>query len=537
MMEIMKKVKLLMIAVLFLLGTVSVSTNASTQYVHIVSPVYARVQQVIDGDALRVQISGTNSTALVWLAGVNTVGRRDAQDYMTGAILGRTVELVPSLAGLPDDRFDDRWTPVYMTYSHWNPARRAYDRILYNRALVQRGLAYIDPSYIYHFLWFNLVNDANRARSAQLGIWADEGFRTSRTWVGRGHRIRGGVWDERVNINTASAGQINTFLENTGAGTAIVRFRNHAPFQHVGEVKFADVLDREEFDYFWGAMKVSTNINTASREELMQLFGVNATQANNIIRERERAWFSDIYQLRDRNLMSSSVFEENRPFISVGDRERIIAADPDIIVNLNTASASDLQRAGLTSAQANAVVDARANGYTFKSLGEIQALPRVSIADRRLHEIADNIRVGDYWLDWWNWGNWGDDNNWIDDWHQRTVRININTATREELWRVGFSEPQVNHLLGRRGRMNSPRDIPFNVAEFDHAITLFTNVNTATAEEWMSLSTGMSHSFASTLEQETEFQPFGSIREVQDFFYDNDYHNVFRQIRSFIVLR
>jgi len=522
-----------MLAMLFLLGSISITADASTRYVHVTGPVYAQVQQVIDGDALRVQISGTNEFALVWLAGVNTIGFRLAQDYMTGAILGRTVELVPSLAGLPDDRFDNRWTPVYMTYSRWNPARRTYDRILYNRALVQRGLAYIDPSYIYHFLWFNLLSDANRARSAQLGIWADEGFRTSRTWVGTRQRIRGAFWDERVNINTASAGQINTFLENTGAGAGIVRFRNHAPFQHVGEVKFADVLDREEFDYFWGAMKVSTNINTASREELMQLFGVNANIADNIVRERNRGYFTDIYQLRDRNLMSRNVFEDNRPFMSVGDRERIVAATPEIIVNLNTASASDLQSAGLTSAQANAVVDARVNGYTFKSLGEIQALPRVSITDRRLHEIADNIRIGYYWLDWWHWGyEYG-----LTDWYQRTVRININTATREELWRVGFSEGQVNHLLGRRGRMNSARDIPFNVAEFDHSITLFTNVNTATAEEWMSLSTGMSNSFANTLAQETEFQPFGSIREVQDFFYENDYHQVFRNIRSFIVLR
>jgi DNA uptake protein ComE-like DNA-binding protein len=290
-------------------------------------------------------------------------------------------------------------------------------------------------------------------------------------------------------------------------------------------------------------MKVSTNINTASRDELMQLIGVNSTIAGNIIRERDRSSFTDIHQLRDRNLMTSSVFEQNRPFMSVGDRERIVAADPNFIVNLNTASASDLQRAGLTSAQASAVVDSRGNGYTFKSLGEIQALPRVTISDRRLHEIADNIRIGYYWLDAWHWGDsdfssgWGHYFEGQEIYRPRPSFININTATRDELWSVGFSEGQVNHLLGRRGRMNSPRDIPFNVAEFDHAITLSTNVNTATAQEWMSLSTGMSRSFAEELAAETEFQPFGTIREVQDFFYDNDYHAVFRQIRNFIVLR
>jgi len=280
-------------------------------------------------------------------------------------------------------------------------------------------------------------------------------------------------------------------------------------------------LTRDEFEYFWGAMKVSTNINTANEEELAQLIDVSISGARAIVRYRERGRFTSVYQLLDADLMSPAVFERNRSFITVYDNDEIYGVRAGM-VNINTATARELEQAGLTSGQANAVVNARGNGYTIKSIGEIQHIPGVNITDRRLHEIAFYIRTG-----------------YDDDWALGFApdMVNINTATREELWRVGFSEWQVNQLLNRRGRMNSGRDIPFNVVAFDQDITLFTNVNRAAPREWMSLTVDMSQSMANALSNETASHPFATFIEVREFFYDHGYGNVFHRIRSFLVLR
>lgn len=502
---------------LFLLSLLSSGQHvaANSPYVRLVADTYAQVVQVVDGETLRVQPVGSNQRALVRLAGINTEGCREAQDFMTGAVLGRIVYLTLSAANAPSDRFDDRWVPVYLTYND----------VVFNRSLVQRGLAVVDPDYENHWMYSLLVSDLNRARAGRLGSWEDTGFRTqplTRRWRGR---PGGGWWgDDRVNINTATASQINRVLYGTSAGSAIVRNR---PYRSVGDVRFAPgALSRDEFDYFWGAMKVSTNINTANEEELAQLFDINMSDARAIVRHRDRGSFTSIYQLRDAGLMSSSVFERNRPFMTTHDVDEIEGVRADT-VNINTATASELQQAGLTSSQANTIINARGNGYTIKSIGEIQQLSGVNLTDRRLHEISFYLRTD--FDDGWGWhhGSAGAFPN----------LININTATRDELRRVGFSEGQVNQLLSRQGRMNSGRDIPFNVAAFDHSITLFTNVNRATAEEWMSLSINMSWSMARVLEDEAFYHPFASFSELRDLFYYYDYGNVYHRIRRFLVLR
>ena len=295
--------------------------SANTTYVRLSGDIYAQVLQVIDGDALRVQPAGTSQVALVRLAGITTTGRRDAQDFMTGALLGRTVELRLSAAEVPNLRFDDRWASVYVIYN----------QVVYNRALVQHGLAWVEPGYQGNWMYSTLVSDAARAHGAGLGIWEETGFRTDPIPHRRRFGIGGGRWDERVNINTATAAQINRVLYDTrsGVGSEIVRSR---PFRDVDEVRFIGILGRDEFDYFWDAMKVSTNINTATEAELIQLFDVNANAARDIIRFRERQRFHSIYQLRDENLMSTQTFERNRPFMAVHYVDEIVGVHSGIIM-------------------------------------------------------------------------------------------------------------------------------------------------------------------------------------------------------------
>ena len=486
--------------------------EANMPYVRLSDDVFAVVLSVIDGDALRVQPVGTNHQALVRLAGITTGGRRDARDFMSGALLGRTVEVILSDAH-SNGNLDDRWVSAYILHNN----------VVYNRALVQRGLATIDPNYQGHWFYESFVSDVERAQFNRLGTWEDTGFRTQTVRRRLRSRGGGGHWEERVNINTATASQINRILDTRSrVGNDIVSFRRQSPFQNIAEIKFADVLSRREFDDLWGALKVSTNINTASEEELAQLFDVSLSDARAIVRFRQQRWFHSIYQLRDENLMSLSAFEQNRPFISIDYVDEITAAYPDIIVNVNTATASQLQQAGLSITQANAVVDARVNGYTIKNIGELQHMPGVRLSDSRLHEIADNIRV---------------DTTGQDIWHWRTDRININTANRNDLWSVGFNEVQIAELLRNRGHMYSAHDIPFDISEFNQVVTLFTNINTATERELRSLTPAISDSFARDLAEEAWHQPFGTWTELRDFFDDHGYLDIYRQIYRFLVLR
>ena len=479
--------------------------SASMSYMRLNTNTQAQVIQVIDGNALRVMPVGSNQAALVHLAGVVTPGLRDAQDFLTGALLGRTVELTLSAAG-GNSRFDNRWTAVYISHNN----------VVYNRALVQRGLAWIDPDYEGHWLYDSLADDAYRAYTTNLGIWADEGFRTQNAprRLGTGRRV---VWEERVNINTASTSQINNIIPE-GIGSRVVRQRHYSPFLTVRDVRFAmPELTREEFHYIWGGMKVSTNINTASEQELSQLFEVSPGDARAIIRFRDRHRFTSIYQLRDERLITNSAFLRNYHFIATYDTDDITSP---YVFDVNTANMEQLVWAGLSASQANAIIDARVNGYTIKHIGELQRMPGVNLTDRRLHEISGNLRAG-YTEARGIWRNF----------------VNINAANHGELWQIGFNDYQIYRLLTRRGVMDSARDLPVNVADLNYSVTLFTNINRATAREWMSLDSSISREFADSLELAAIHQPFGSWWELRDFFEDYGYESVFHRIRRFLVLR
>jgi len=136
---------------------------AAEGYVRFSGEAQARVIHVVDGDALEVQLIETGEFALIALAGIDTGGRREAADFLSGAILGRTVDLVESTATPNDSRFDARWSTAYLTF----------ERILYNRSLLQRGLALVDSGYAGHLMYNTFIEDVFQAQEARAGIWGN----------------------------------------------------------------------------------------------------------------------------------------------------------------------------------------------------------------------------------------------------------------------------------------------------------------------------------------------------------------------------
>lgn len=284
---------------------------ANPAYVRITSDTYARVLGVVDGDALRVQPVGTNQVALVRLAGINTVDIRQAQDFMAGALIGRTVEVLLSEATTPSVRFSERWVPVYLVNGD----------ITYNRSLVQRGLAYVDPDYQGHWMFDTLMQDSFWAYQARVGIWDEIGFRTQFVPHRRGEMddwFFGMGIDDRVNVNTASISQINSVLFNlhSEAGADIVNNRNtYGAFRHVSDLRY--VLQREDFEMGRRWFKVSTNVNTASETELTQLRDVTTAMAREIVLFREANELTDLNQLVEAGILTSAILSRNQAFISL----------------------------------------------------------------------------------------------------------------------------------------------------------------------------------------------------------------------------
>jgi len=329
----MKKILAFALAALFVLVPAEL-VSAGGMYVRIVGDTQARVLSIVDGDALRVQpVGGGGQVALVRLAGINTVAIREAQDYMAGALLGRTVDLILSEDVTPNVRFSDRWAPVYLSLGD----------TVYNRALVQRGLAYVDPDYQGHWMFDTLLADSAWAYSSRLGIWADDGFRTQFFPRRRGAADEWffGFMGERVNVNTASASQINIVLFNAHSelGAVIVNDRiQNGAFNNIEELR--DVLTPGEFAAFRRRFKVSTNINEASAEELRQLIGVTAAMAYEIVAFREETPFTNLDHLIREQIFTEEILAANAPFIALVDREEITVGnrDRDLRVNVNTAT-------------------------------------------------------------------------------------------------------------------------------------------------------------------------------------------------------
>jgi competence ComEA-like helix-hairpin-helix protein len=492
----MRKISFLLTALL-MLTAVMPTRVAANDYVRLTRDTTALVVRVIDGDALLVRVS--NSEALVRLAGVDAMGRDDALEYMNGALLGRVVEL--TLDPL-SSRWPGRWTPVYLTYN----------RVQYNRALVMRGLARADASYAGYSLYLTLAADESWARARRFGMWAVDAPYTpaaSPTPAPAG---------ERVNINTATSARITRLfsgIEYGAAGGAVVRLRAERPYQSVDDLKYAGVLTREEFEDFRELLTVCTNINTAVQAELEQLDGVGSAAARAIIQSRERAGgFLDAYELVTRGLLTESVYERNKNYISVYDVYRITAAVPDVVADLNTADIAALTEAGLTARQAEAVAAARGNGYTAKSMGELQKISGVSLTDRRLYDLSDNIRV----------------------FAPYTGYVNLNTAPRETLAQLGLDERRIAQIRSRQGRMYGGADIPFDVSTLDSYVTLYTNVNGASWDEWMGLSPDMGVAFAAILEEEARRQPFGTWAELRAFFDYYSQGELYTRISRFLTL-
>jgi len=540
-----KKIVCCVMSLLMLFSMMPVS--AAESFVKLDASFNGRVSEVIDGDAVLVR-RANGQVALIKLIGVDTMGRMDAYEFLTEKALGADMLFVLDT----NIAWDGRWNYAYAYKSNE----------LINGAILQNGFGRLNPLHERATLHNSLLRSQNLARAARIGIWADPDY--------PGGVIVSGL---HVNINTATANEIAAALPGitSSVASAIVTHRAKHPFQTVEDVKFVKGFTKAMFDRYRGNMMVSTNVLTATQEELAFLHGVSDSDAAKIVEYRLRNSLTNLRNLVTNGCITEKQYNDNLVFMALEDVTRIARTVPVYTVNINTASRMHLTNAGLTGAQADKVVALRGQ-YTFKSLYDVASA--LSLSEDAVNLLADNLHV-------WTEVNLATDFEfrtlfngrsnsealgklltgkqpftrlgavealltaeeykliapyiYLNEWDGQYV--NANTATVDQMVAMGISRAAATKLAAQTGKMTVPDKIPAEALGYTDRFTLYTDINTASFRELSSLHKDMSVALVNAVLDYRADQPFGSKAEIEQFFKDQKELEIYNKIKTFLVTR
>jgi competence ComEA-like helix-hairpin-helix protein len=549
------------LALLFVMAIMPANRAYAGPFIEIPDGTIALVVRIIDVNAVSVRTN--EGEALVRLIGISPGGDQAAIHYLQREIGGRYVVLTTD----PLITHDGRWNYMYIHLGN---------RLL-NREIVLSGYGMLNENHHRARFFEQIRGAAGIAHEEGLGLWANEGRAP--------HIVRE---LERLNVNTATSWQIQ---QRTGAApalaNAIVSFRNAAPFQQISDLVFVPGMTRVFFEQNRHRLGVSTNINTAIEEELLSIFTL--TQAQAIINSRSplnQGPFNDIQDLVSRNIISQGILNPRAPFIDVEYIYEIDFSRPAFRANMNLASHPQLTRAGLSSAQANAIIAQRQimpmrnlqdlAGHTGFSLANLNTLgdnlrPFTNINTAPESELeslfgTQNIHAADI-----NRAV----NNIIE---QRELRpfeatdqiipylphgatfsaiapyiyvderpthslLNVNRATVEQLVDIGLSTTQAHQIFNHvgRGNWNFPGQLPVFIRNLPYHVqnhfSVRTNINTATAEELLSLDPAMTDYIVRWIMNYRQQQHFGNAAELQAMFVNINELPLYSRIARFIIFR
>jgi len=484
----------------------------AAQYTRLTTGGAAKVIEVIDGDSIKVRMINTGEIALVRLAGINAHAFDASFKYLNNSILGKTVYL-----DFPN------YTPSYIS-GRWNNMLVSYNGESVNLKLVLLGYAsvldnYSDLDYdiLYEMEWF--------AVSSGAGIWdTTVKYKNGYPYTSYGPGMPEVGFDKNaVNINTANPLVLKERLPDLPDSviSAILSYRAVNPFNTIYEVKFIPGFTRELFDKYKGRLAISTNINKANEEELKSLDWITPNEVSKILSFREKSTaiqpFASKTELYSRNLVSKGVFNAVENYIDI---DTVLEIDLTYPVNkrfdLNTATRTQLAETGLTLRQADVIIAGRKR-YSYKTVGELLRLPGLDLAPMDIYAYADNLMVsdGDY--------------------------VNINFADIDTLILAGFTHSEANMIFSRRRRMLCADHIPIDISDSGNIaysrVSLFTNINRASAGELLSL--GIGKDAADAIIKARDKQPIGSLEELRDILngvYPTGAYNYFEDIANFVTV-
>jgi len=541
----MKKIISVWLAVILLLAA-AMPVAAAESFAVLTGSTAARVEEVIDGDAMRIRLSDGRA-ALVKLIGVDTMGSTAAHEYLVSQALGADLIVVPD-ANVPGD---GRWTVVY--------AYRGNETL--NGRILQNGLGKLNESHVKASQYQLLSAKQDAARAAQIGIWA-ESSQAGITVVGR----------TQVNINTATSAQLQRYLVGVTStlAAAMIAYRDKNPFTTVDEVKFVKGFTKELYDKNRSSMAVATNVKLATYDELLCLKSFTDADVQKIAAHRMRYGLGALRDLVQFELISEEKYNANLPYMALEFTSRISHAIPASVANINTASYTQLMSAGLTSTQANKLIAFRAY-YSFKSLSELSSVSSLGLTDATLNTLSDTLRVttdvnratkvelqslfgspssgvklAETLLDnrpflrltdvqiLLNYATYERIAPFIYIDTFTASYVNANTATVAQLVAAGIPQAEAEKLHAEAGKMTSPDRIPSAQRVWETYFTLYTNINTASPRELASLSVGMTAALVDAIVAYRADQSFGSAEEIALFFKSHNKTAVYEECKAFI---
>lgn len=543
MLKIKKSISIILIVCIFSAITVSAKNTEINS-----SSISGTVLEILDTDALKVSLDGSGEIAYVKLKGIDGKAYNEGYEYLTNVAMGQKVTIIKDFQMLFDGKYN--YANVYL------------NGINLNEDLVSKGYAIIDKSQPKGSEYNKLVQAQNIAYSYNLGIWESQSPNYSSV---SGQNSPSHYIKDKININTASLSQLKTLLQNVPNQVCeqIIYYRERNPFTVIEEIKFVKGFTKDLYDKNKNIITVSTNINTANEYELATL-GLSNQEIEKLIETRNKNKIKNINEI-NYSIISSTLYSKIKYFISTEDLTEINYIISSSIANINGSDKSYLQKIGLSSQEADEIINNRKNGYTYKTLEELLTFKDSYISLEDINKYEDNLKISTN-LNTSNeeeliylFGNTDGKkiyketfknveqlkkyvSNSTYEKYKQTVYvdkfepnyININTASKQQLLNIGLTEADANKIISKRPILNS-KDLPFDIKNINEKVSIYTNINKATRDELLSL--GLDNVMINLIISYRSNQPFASKDEIKTLFEQNNYKDIYFKIEKYLVLR
>lgn len=434
-----------------------------------------------------------------------------------------------------------------------------------NNEMVENGYAVIDTKQDKGGTYNTLISYQNTAKLNSSGIWRfEDNSYSSITGSSGGNIIQ---TNDKININTATRSQLEKLLKGVSSDLAkeIVRYRDKNPFSNIQEIKFVKGFTKKIYDQNKYSLTVYTNINTANEFELKTLNDMSDSYINRILDERDKEKFTSISDII--SIITRDNYNKISDFISIKDYDTIDVSKNSYRANISVSNKTYLTDAGVPYYFADDIISYRKNGYTYKTLMELSKLGTSNINEDDINFLEDNLNV----LTNLNTENINELNAIFGTTDAKKIYnktlyqkqdlkdlisssdydkikdvvyvnknkdeyININTATKEQMYAQSISTTQSYKLIEQRPIRHAGQ-LPIDVTNINNKISLYTNINTASRLELQSLNNGITELLIDKIIKYREEDNFGSLDEVAEFFKENNSTVVYDKIKSYIVVR
>lgn len=228
-----------------------------------------------------------------------------------------------------NNRFYEYRNGNYYESDEWFDIEQGYTGLVY----------YNDPAYFYNYgYWYDDYGYPSNNYYPSDGVYPSysydyPGYYPGAYYPGYYPGYSSGYYDDYsdyggydININTATATQLQDYLRGVSSSLArrIVEYReDEGYFNRVSDIKDVSGMTSSIYNQNSSRMVVVTNINTASRQELLTLKGIKNSHVDEIFAYRKKHRFEDIDELYEEKLISESVFEDIKDYIDVSRRSYV----------------------------------------------------------------------------------------------------------------------------------------------------------------------------------------------------------------------